>query len=220
MEAAVVGAGRHAGHSAHFVEAPRGEDEQAAVGAGLEALALGLPIRADGLLLYVDEREAALYALVFHQQLAARDAGRHDYRGAAEDGGEPLVVLLGVVGGGLVGLAVGGVSAVALHLHLVRPAQQEEVAEGAVAAAAYLHMEAALHEVGQSAAQDGAARVVVHIGNHGLAVAVVEAHGVVVVVIEQRAALSAHKGVVFLALLFGEASYQRAFVGVFLGFFT
>ena len=66
MEAAVVAGGGHAGHGVHLIEAPGGEDEEAAVGAGLEALALGLPIGADGLFLQMDEREALLYAFVFH----------------------------------------------------------------------------------------------------------------------------------------------------------
>ena len=69
MEAAVVAVGGHAGHVAHLVELPGGEDEQAAVGTGLEALPFGFPIGCYRLFLQVDERVAFLHAFVFHQQL-------------------------------------------------------------------------------------------------------------------------------------------------------
>ena len=40
-----------------------------------------------------------------------------------------------------------------------------------------------------------------HVGYHRLTVVLVKAHRVVVVVIEERALLASHEGVVFLALL-------------------
>ncbi len=59
-------------------------------------------------------------------------------------------------------------------------------------------------------AQDGSPRVVMHIGYHRLSVALVEADGVVVVFVEERALLPSHEGVVFLPLLLGHGAYQGA----------
>ena len=117
-----------------------------------------------------------------------------------------------VVGGGLVGFAAGGVAPMALHLHLAGPAEQEEVAEGSKAVVADADVQASLHEVGQGPPQQGPARVVVDVGDHGFAVAVVEADGVVVVVVEEGALPALHEGVVFLPLPMGEGADEVAFV--------
>ena len=214
VETAVAAVGRHSCHVAHSVEIPRGENQQAAVGAGVETAAFGFPVRADGLVLQVDEGVAFGQAFVLHQLFAARDAGGDDDGLAGEDGGEPAVVLGGVVGGGLVGEAADGVPTVALHLHLAGPAQEEEIAEGAIAAPSDADMEAAAHHVGQPASQERPAGVVVHIGYHCLAVALVEADGVVVVVVEQGALAASDKSVVFLPLPVGEAADEGAFAVV------
>lgn len=218
VETAVVAVGGHSGDGTHGIEIPRGQYQQATSGTGLETLTLGFPIGADGLFLQMYQRIALLQAFFFHQELAPRDAGCDDDRLSAENGGQPLVVLGGVVVGVLVGEAADRMAPVALHLKLASPTQEEGVAENAVAALAYHDMEAALHHVGQPSTQEGAARVVVHIGYHRLAVAVVEADGIVVVVVEKRALASADKRVVLLALLFGEAADEGAFVVMEEGF--
>ena len=91
--------------------------------------------------------------------------------------------------------------AVAHHLHLTRPPQKEQVAECPITTTAYLHMQTSAHEIGQELPQLNTARVVMHVGYHRLTVALVKAHRVVVVIIEERSLLASHKGVVFLALL-------------------
>lgn len=214
VELAVVGICRHACHGFHLVDIPRGEDEQAAIGTCLETLPFGLPVGSYGLFLEVDEGVAPFKAFVLHQQFAARDAGGDDDRLTAKDGRQPLGVVAGVVGGGFVGLACDGMTAVALHLQLVGPAQEEEVAESAIAAAAYLQVEAALQYIRQGAPQDGPAGVVLHVGYHGIAVAAVEAHRVVVVLVEKGLLLPSHEGVVFAPLPVGEAADQGAFGGL------
>ena len=55
-------------------------------------------------------------------------------------------------------------------------------------------MQAATQHVGQQALQQGAARVVVDVGYHGLPVELVETHGVVVVVVEQGGAACGLQG--------------------------
>ena len=55
VETAVVGVGGHAVDRCHRVESPWGENEQAAVSAGLKSRPLGFPIGRDGLFLDVDE---------------------------------------------------------------------------------------------------------------------------------------------------------------------
>jgi hypothetical protein len=62
-------------------------------------------------------------------------------------------------------------------------------------------MQTSAQVVWQESPQLGTARVVVHVGYHRLSVAFVKAHRVVVVVIEERALLALHEGVVLLALL-------------------
>ena len=218
VETAVAAVGRHPGHVAHGVEVPWGENQQAAVGASLETATLRFPIWADGLCLHMDQWVAFLQAFVLHQLLAARDTRSNDNGLSAENGGQPFVMLSGVVGGGLVWEVADGMAAVALHLHLTGPAQQEEVAEGTIAALSNLHMEAAAHHVGQHAAQERTSRIVVHIGYHRPAVALVEADGVVVVVVEQRALAAAHKGEILLPLLMGEGADEGALAMVCEGF--
>ena len=71
VESAVVAVGRDSGHVAHLVEVPRGEDEEAAVGTGLEASELRFPIGTYGLFLQVDERVPILNAFVLYHLLAA-----------------------------------------------------------------------------------------------------------------------------------------------------
>lgn len=218
MEAAIVAVGGHSGDGAHGVEVPRGQYQQASTGTGLETLTLGFPIGTDGLFLQMYQRIALLQAFFFHQQLAPRDAGGDNDGLSFEDGGFPRLTLARIVVGVLVWDAADGMAAVALHLHFASPSQKEEVAENAIAALAYHDMEAALHHVGQPTTQEGTARVVVHVCYHRLAVAVVEADGIVVVVVEKRALAPANKRVVLLALIFGEAADEGAFVVVEEGF--
>ncbi|MBP5548336.1 MAG: hypothetical protein J6X58_05575, partial [Bacteroidales bacterium] len=66
---------------------------------------------------------------------------------AFENGGFPRQALARIVVGILVWNAADRMAPVALHLHLAGPSQKEEVAESAIAALAYHHMEAALHHV-------------------------------------------------------------------------
>ena len=91
---------------------------------------------------------------------------------------------------------------VALHLKFVCPSQQKEIAKDAKGPVAYLHMQAPLHHIWHEAAQDGAARIVAHIGYHGFTVPVVKAYGVVIIVIEKRSALPFRQGIILLPLLF------------------
>ena len=90
--------------------------------------------------------------------------------------------------------------AVAHHLHLTRPPQKEQVAECTIVTIAYLHMQTSAHEIGQELPQLSTARVVMHVGYHRLTVALVKAHRVVVVVIEERSLLASHEAVIFLPL--------------------
>ena len=71
VEAAVVGVGGDAVYGAQCVDCPRGQDEQAATGTGVEAAALGFPVWTDGLFLQMDEWVAVLQAFVFHPLFAA-----------------------------------------------------------------------------------------------------------------------------------------------------
>ena len=80
------------------------------------------------------------------------------------------------------------------HLHLPCPTQEEEIAEGGIVATIDDDMLASLHEGGIETKDDGTARVIVHVVDHGgevatvvAAVGVGEADGVVVVVIEEGA---------------------------------
>ena len=140
MEAAVVAVCRHMGDVAHRVEIPGRQDEQAAVDTCLEAPLLGFPVRTDGLLLQVYQRVAIVKASVFHELFASRDARRYHDGGTLHDGRFPLPAIAGIVVSVFVGLAGDGMAAVAHHLHLAGPSEQEQVAEGSVAALAYLHM--------------------------------------------------------------------------------
>ena len=51
-----------------------------------------------------------------------------------------------------------------------------------------------------------------NIGYHGLTVAVVQTHRVIVVVVEKRLLAPAYKGVVLLPLFLRQAPYQRPLV--------
>ena len=97
------------------------------------------------------------------------------------------------------GAAVGGF-AMAKHLHLPCPSQKEEIAEGGIVAPSDDDMQASLHEGGIETEDDGAARVIAHVVEHGGEVAAVvaavrvgEADGVVVVVIEEGAIFALHR---------------------------
>ena len=86
------------------------------------------------------------------------------------------------------------------HLHLPCPTKEEEIAEGGIVATIDDDMLASLHEGGIETKDDGTARVIVHVVDHGgevatvvAAVGVGEADGVVVVVIEEGA-LNARAG--------------------------
>ena len=201
MKTGVVTIGWHIVDSTHRVEMPRSQYEQRISCAGLKALFLGLPILAYGCRLKMYQRKASFYALVFHQLFTARDS-RGDNDGCSlHDGCLSLASLMGEVGSFLVWMTGDGMLTVAHHLHLTRPPQQEQVAECAVATTAYLHMQASAHEVRQESPQHGAAGVVMHISNHSLPMALIKAHRVIVIVIEERALPASHKGVVFLTLL-------------------
>ena len=78
-------------------------------------------------------------------------------------------------------------------------------------------MQAALHQLGQDTPQDGASRVVVNVGNHRLAVPLVEAHRVVVIVVEQWTLLPAHQCVIFLPLPLGHGTDEGALAVVEVG---
>ena len=132
METAVVGVGGHSVDCCHRVEAPWRKDEQAAVSAGLKPRPLGFPIGGDGLFLDMDEGIAVVETFVFHHQFAMRDAGGDHHRGSTEDGINPLLMLAGIVGRVLVGFPRDGMQAVALHLYLAWPPQQEQIAESAI----------------------------------------------------------------------------------------
>ena len=218
MEAAIVAIGGDPGYGSHRVEVPWGEDKQGSTNAGFETATLGFPIGADGLLLKVYQRVAFLQAFGLHHQFATRNTRCHYHRGTSHHLCYPFVMLAGVVVGGFVRLSADRMAAVALHLYFVGPPQEEKVTEGTVAAVANPDMQAALHYVWQQAAQDGAAWVVMYIGNHRLTVAVIKADRVVVVVIKQWTILSAYHGIVFFALLPGEDSDEGTFIVVVKGF--
>ena len=184
METAVVGVGRYPVNRCHRIESPWSENEQAAVSAGLKSHPFGFPIGRDGFFLDMDERIIVLEAFVFHHQFAMRYAGGDHHRCPTEDGIDPLLMLAGIVGRGLVRLPADGMPTVALHLHLAWPPQQEEVAECAIVAVPDLDMQGALHQLRQGPPQNGPPRIIVNVGDHGLAVPLVEAHRVVVILVE------------------------------------
>ena len=140
VEATVVAVGRDAVNGVHRVNIPWGQYEQRAAGAGLETLTLRLPVASDGFLLQVYQGEATLQALVFHQRFAARYARIDDDRTASHDGSLPLAAVMSVIVGLLVWNVAHRMATVAHHLHPSGPAQQEEIAKGAIAATAYLDM--------------------------------------------------------------------------------
>ena len=98
------------------------------------------------------------------------------------------------------------------HLHLPCPSQEEEIAEGGIVAPSDDDMQASLHEGGVETEDDGAARVIAHVVEHGGEVAAVvaavrvgEADGVVVVVIEEGAIFALHREIGNGALLLSHA---------------
>ena len=90
----------------------------------------------------------------------------------------------------------------ALHLHLVRPSQQEKISKRTKGTVTNPHMQASLHHVGQKAAHDGSARIVMHVGYHGFTVLVVKAYGVIVIFVKERPVLPLHQGIIFQPLRF------------------
>ncbi len=94
-------------------------------------------------------------------------------------------------------------------LLLPYPVEEEEIAEGGIVATGDGDMHASLHEEGIESAEDGAARVVGHIGNHASEVVLIETDGVVVVVIEERALEDGARGVIGAALLLPDVPDHR-----------
>ena len=86
------------------------------------------------------QRIAPFYALVFHQLFTTRDSRGDDDGTTLHDGRLPPTSLTGIVVGLLIWMTSDGMLAVAHHLHLTRPPQKEQVAEGAIATTTYLHM--------------------------------------------------------------------------------
>ncbi len=205
VEAGVVGGGGDGAVAGHGVEAPWGKDEEGTVYAGIEARLLGLPVWADGLFLQVYEGKVAKEALVLDELLAGRDAWGDDHGGALHDLLDELVVLHAIGSGGFVGDAEGCL-AVAEDLQLARPSQQEEVAEGGIFHAVDDDVQLSLHELGEEAAEDGAARVVGHVCEHALAMGIAQADGVVVVVVEEGALNEGTGGVVGAAVFYAAAA--------------
>ena len=176
-------------HTPHCVKIPGGKNQQRTIGTGLEALSLGLPEGADGLLLKVYQWEALLQTLVFHQSFTTRYAWCHDDGTSFQNSPFPLLALAGII-----------VLTMALHLNLACPPQQKQIAEGAIATIADAHMQTTAHHVRQQPAQKSTAGVVVYIGYHGLAVALIKAYRVVLVVVEKRLLIPANKRIVLLPL--------------------
>ena len=147
------------------------------------------------------QRIAPVYALILYQLLTARYAWCDNDGATLHDGCIPLASLTGVIVSFFKWMACDGMLTVAHHLHLTRPPQKEQVPECTIAATTYLHMQTSAHVVRQKSSQLSTARVVMHIGYHRQTVALVKTHRVVIVVIEERALLAFHEGVIFLALL-------------------
>ncbi len=204
---------------------PWGEDEEGAFGTGEEALAFGLA--GNWFLLKVNEGEAAFDGEVLNGEFARGDAGR-DEDGALLGCVDPGVTIVeprlcvdvvdlgtrvGRIGKGRVVIREALVEGELLHaclamaedLRLQRPAQQEEVAEGGVAHASDGEAQTALHELRHACLDDGAARVVLHVGNHGLQLPFSPKERVVVVIIEERSLSAGVGGVVLRALRAGHA---------------
>ena len=98
------------------------------------------------------------------------------------------------------------------HLHLPCPTKEEEIAEGGIVATIDDDMLASLHEGGIETKDDGTARVIVHVVDHGGEVATVvaavrvgEADGVDVVVIEEGAIFALYREIGNGALLLSHA---------------
>ena len=103
------------------------------------------------------------------------------------------------------------------HLHLPCPTQEEEIAEGGIVAPSDDDMQASLHEGGVETEDDGTARVIAHVVEHGGEVAAVvaairvgEADGVVVVVIEEGALDARAGGIIGGALGSGGMTNERS----------
>lgn len=94
-------------------------------------------------------------------------------------------------------------------LFLPYPVEEEEIAEGGIVATSDGDMHTPLHEERIEPAEDGAARVVGHIGDHASEVGIVEADGVVVVVIEERALEDGAGGVIGAALFLPDMPDHR-----------
>ena len=187
-------------HTPHCVKIPGGKNQQRTIGTSLEALSLGLPEGTDRLLLKVYQREALLQTLVFHQSFTTRYARCHDDGKSFQNSPFPLLALAGIIGSFLIRLTSDWMLTMALHLNLACPPQQKQIAEGAIATIADAHMQTTAHHVRQQPAQKSTAGVVVYIGYHGLAVALIKAYRVVIVVVEKRLLIPANKRIVLLPL--------------------
>ncbi len=198
----IVAVGWYPVYVLHGVEFPWSKYQQPSFSACLETAPFWFPERSDWLFLQMDDRKSLLQTFVFHQQLTPRYARCHYNRSTSHHRFDPLFVLSRIVGRLFIWLSADRMTPMALHLQLVCPSQQKEIAKGAKGTVAYSHMKAALHHIWHKTAQNGSARVVVHIGYHGFTVSVVKTYGVVVIVIEKRSVLPLHQGIIFHPLFF------------------
>ena len=164
---------------------PGGDDEERAAGTGLEAAALGLPVRAYGLGLHVDEAETARQGHLLDALLALRDAGRHQH--VATLGGRDQAFALGCPDVGLFGAHAVGV-AMEEDLVLLGLTQQEHIAEGAIADALDDDAKRALEQARILAAHQEAAGIVAEVALPVLQLPVAHEDVVVVVGLEERRA--------------------------------
>lgn len=160
----------------------------------METEGFWLPIAKDRLFLDMDEGIAFFYAAVLYYALSIGDAWGDDDGGTLQHLCLPLGTLTAIGFCLLVwGATVGGFT-MTENLHLSCPTKEEEIAKGGIVATINDDMQASLHEGGIETEDDGTARVIVHVVEHGgevatvvAAVRVSEADGVVVVVIEEGA---------------------------------
>ena len=153
MEAGIVGMA--------FV-LPRGENEQMARRAGIEAALRRLPVFADGFLLEDDKGQSGIDGIAHNKALALRDAGR-DKDGALFGHAQEAPTLLLVGLRSFRGLACCCILAVEEDLLLQGVLQQEEVAEGSVLAPGNPEVKLPLHELWAFLTDASAERVLCHV---------------------------------------------------------
>lgn len=167
-------------------EGPRGNDEELAGCASIEAALRGFPVLADGFFLQDDEGKMTGEGFRNHTLLAFGDA-RSDEDGTVFGQAQEAVTLLGILRGEVCRDAL-GIFTMEEDLDLFWILQQKEVAKGCIFAVVNPEMQAALHEVGNLLAKLSTEGVLIHVATDiGEGVGVADNAVVVALMEEERA---------------------------------